>query len=78
MKKYLLIIMVIVLSLSLTGCWPKQEANQTTADEERQMMVKKDLSDDNSLETVSKELDETQLNDFDQDLNDLDQEINQL
>ena len=74
MKKILAIFVSLVLGLSLTGCLIKKDETKTVGDG---VMVEP-LSEDDSLEVIEEELNDTELMDFEAELDSLDEEINQL
>jgi len=71
MKKILLVLLLAVLSFSLSGCYKKDVSKEA----ETKMTV---LSEDDSLEVIEEELDDTELAEFEAELDALDEEINQL
>lgn len=73
MKKNISLLMVVVLGLMLTGCLPKKMS-------EKQMESKmvEEVSEDDSLEVIEEELNDTELEEFEAELDALDEEINQL
>ncbi len=73
MKKYLSIFIVIVFGLVLTGCLP----NTQKVDQKDEMKAE-EVSEDDSLEVIEEELDDTELEEFETELDALDEEINQL
>jgi len=75
MRKILYLFLLTVFSLSLTGCILKPDETKTS--EEAEVMAP-DISEDDSLDTIEAELDETQVENFDADLEAIDQDINQL
>jgi len=71
MKKILSLIFILVLSLSLTSCLSKkQEAKPQTGAAE--------LSQDDSLEMIEEEINDTELEEFEEEFKALDAEIDQL
>ncbi len=72
MKKILLLGLVAVLSFSLTGCFKKTDVKTETGTE---MPA---LTEDDSLEVIEEELNDTELEEFEAELDALDEEINQL
>jgi PBP1b-binding outer membrane lipoprotein LpoB len=79
-KKIFAVVFVLGLGLVLAGCLPKKDETKTEESYEglTQQEVSEELSSDDSLQTIEKELDDTELKDFEQELDSLDKEINQL
>ena len=75
MKKSL--ILIGVLSLLLTACVIKK-VDETKIVGEPKSTEQKQKTEDNSLDSIEKELNNTKIDDSEQDLNALDQDINQL
>lgn len=75
MRKILYLFLLTVFVFSLSGCILKPDETKTIGKEE---IMAPDVSEDNSLDTIEAELDETQVDDFDADLEAIDQDINQL
>lgn len=75
MKKSLLLIGV--LSLLLTAC-VINKVDETKIVGEPKSTEQKQKTEDNSLDSIEKELNNTKIDDSEQDLNALDQDINQL
>lgn len=75
MKKSLLLIGV--LSLLLTAC-VINKVDETKIVSEPKSTEQKQKTGDNSLNSIEKELNNTKIDDSEQDLNALDQDINQL
>ncbi len=71
MKKIFLVLLLTVFSFSLSGCY-KKDVNKEA---ETEMPA---LSEDDSLEVIEEELDDTELEEFEAELDALDEEINQL
>jgi hypothetical protein len=78
MKKTLIFLAVTLFCLSLTGCLPKKEELTTTGKPEDYQMTEPGLSEDDSVEIIEEELNDTELEDFEAELDALDEEINQL
>ena len=85
MKKILIYLgAIVLLSLSLSGCLPKKEELSTTGkaedyiSEEAETTTEAELSEDDSLEVIEEELDDTELKEFEAELEALEEEINQL
>lgn len=79
MKKILIGLSLVLISLSLGGCLPKKEELSTTGKpEDYQTEGQTELSNDDSLEVIEEELNDAELEDFEQELEALEEEINQL
>lgn len=74
MKK---IISIAILSLFLTGCG-LQKTDETKTTGKPNIVKETTQIKDESLEGLEKEINQTEIEDFDTDINTLDQDINQL
>ena len=75
MKK---IIFLIIFSLALTGCSFVKKDETKTTEEQKRAVEAPIVSDDDSLEVIEEELNDTELEDFETELDALDEEIDQL
>ncbi|MFC1627163.1 hypothetical protein ACFL18_01235 [Patescibacteria group bacterium] len=71
MKKMLFFVLILALVLALTGYLLK-------AEQVREQSNSAIVSEDDSLEVIEQELEQTNLQEFDTELDSLDEEINQL
>jgi hypothetical protein len=73
MKKVVYISLVLGLSVVLSGCFlnPLKNDNNSTEDSMT-------LSEDDSVEVIEEELNDTDLDEFEAELDAMDEEINQL
>ena len=73
MKKLLLVFLVLILGFSLSGCFKKTDLTKEEASTEMPA-----ATEDDSLQMIEEELDDTELEEFEAELDGLDEEINQL
>jgi hypothetical protein len=70
--------MIGVLALGISSCSLMPQGDETKTSDETEMIIDELLSDDDSLETIDAEMQDTELDDFDAELDALDDEINNL
>ena len=73
MKKTQTIGLILLAAVFLSGCSLIKDKSQSVIEEDVGT-----VSDDDSLVTIEKELDETEMTDFDKELDEMDKDINQL
>lgn len=78
MKKILTILTVLILSIMLGGCNLDNDKKKMDENNILKEEVVGEVSDDNSLETIEEEINDTDLLEFEAELDNLDQEIDQL
>ncbi|MCX6816829.1 MAG: hypothetical protein NTZ93_03120 [Candidatus Beckwithbacteria bacterium] len=77
MKKIFFITIVLSLGIILSGCLPKK-VDETTTIGQPESTQQEQINNDDSVETIEKEIDQTTVQDFDKEINTLDSDINQL
>ncbi len=75
MKKIYWVVGLIGGGLLLAGCILPNNQSQTIGEKETQI---NEMTEAKSVDTIEKELKETEVPDFDKDVNALDQDINKL
>jgi len=79
MKKKILILSLIgIFTVVLSGCFKKESEQVKEYLGISQEEMSEELSSDDSLETIEKELETTTVEDFEQELNALDEDIGKL